>query len=104
MILGDTVTIVRPGSDEYGNPHSFDAGAMGEYGELFPDGYGATEATAKAFVPGHMTSALFAVGTDVRNGDRLVWQTIVFEVSDVITVRSPSRSVLMRCTLTRTET
>lgn len=100
MRFPDDVTILRASAaDEYGNPAAnWDA---------------PTELPAKAFVMlssrtslGHAKltgKALFPVGTDVREGDRLLWGSKLFGVEAPITVRSPSRSVLVSAALAPVE-
>lgn len=104
MRLADDVVIVRPaGTDEYGNANVFaplDYGD-GSYGAGNYGGNDPAETPAKAFIPGRLTAAFFPAGTDVRNADRLLWRGMTFDVSDVATVRSPSRDVLVKCALTR---
>lgn len=93
MTFADSVTILRAGTDAYGN-------ARRDWTDP------ATHA-AKAFVSGHLTKAYFPVGTDVVPGDRLQWTRngvlMEFDVVDPVTVRSPSRDVLMTCGLRRVE-
>lgn len=90
MRLGDDVTILRPGLDEYGQPlRSFDD---------------ATPHATKAFIIGRPgKKAFFAVGTDVKPGDRLLWGAEKYDVVNPTTVRSPSRDVLVVAGLTRVE-
>lgn len=91
MRYADDVTILRASAvDEYGNPAASWAS---------PE-----EIAAKAFVPGARSKAYFPTGTDLRPRDRLrLADGTVWAVESPITVRSPSRDVLMTCGLTRVE-
>lgn len=81
------------------------ATAADEYGNPASDWTAPTSTPAKAFVMvGSRTArgeaalsvkALFPVGTDVQEGDRLLWAGATYEVEAPRTLRSPSRSILM---------
>lgn len=89
MRFPDAVTRHRSAaSDEYGNPAS-----------SWETGVATT--TIKAFVTGD--KALMPPGTDVADGDRLVYGTKTFDVVELDEIRSPARLVMLAATLRRVD-